>query len=189
MTLPLLHNRNKCFSNQIELHVSGEHFDYKPSEKIMLYDNELVNCSSWGFALMGKAAELDAWLCLHWCAPPCTILWHSPPLPHFYRDGLISGHVIFALIYYNSFLLFPWLLVFLLPSVLQCLARVILPDLKSDITLTCDSSLFSGGGPPHTWMDSFPWAYSPSLHLLLLALQKGLENPTRAHHAIFITSA
>lgn len=94
-----------------------------------------------------------------------------------------QAHAIFALIYYDSFLSLPWLLVFLLPSVLQCLARVILPDLKSDLTLTCDSPLFSGGGPLHIWMDSFPWAYSPSLRLLVLALQKGLEHPTRAHHA------
>lgn len=72
-----------------------------------------------------------------------------------------QAHTIFALIYYNSFLLLPCLLVFLLSFVLQCLARMILPDLKSDLTLTCDSLLFSGGGPPHTWMDSFPWPTLP----------------------------
>lgn len=37
---------------------------------------------------------------------------------------------------------------------------------------------------PSTHLDGFlPMAYSPSLHLLVLALQKGLEHPTRAHHA------
>lgn len=122
------HQTQKHFGNEIELQVSAQHRDYKACAKILLYANELVNCSSWGFPLMGrgKAAEPDVWLCPCWgvalCRPPPA----QSTSTQLHWDRLTSGPCLLASIYHNSCLLLPWLLVFLLPFILQCTARVIL---------------------------------------------------------------
>lgn len=120
----------------------------------MLYANELANRSSWGFPLLGKAAEADVWLCPRLCAAPCP-----PPSYPTHLCLISSGTTSFQArdipdpIYHNNCLRLPWLLVFSLPSILQCLARVILLELKSDVSLSSVILRCSQEGLPHTWLD------------------------------------
>lgn len=65
--------------------------------------------------------------CAHARVWPCVdLLLPSPPPLSSTGTASFQAHVFFDLTYHNSCLLLPWLLVFLLPFILQCIARVIL---------------------------------------------------------------
>lgn len=115
----------------------------------MLYANELVNCSSWGFPLMGKAAEPDVWLRLRRRAatldPPLPSPPPPPPLGPPRPCPDLSQQLLTALL----------LPVFPLPSVLQCLVRVILLEHRSEallppVILHCSQNQVLQAGAGHS---------------------------------------